>query len=259
MVLQDKCPPAGRLTGPRHGSCRRETGFGRGRQTSPGARSTQGESMPMWLGTMSEARRMPLAPARPLQVLQGGVAPQIGGDLVAVQGIGRGQGLGIAAFLLDAPRSRAALPDADQPEPGKTPAASGPTLRPGFCPGWRWAGRTSCPAGPTRHRPSWPSAPGAASTRGRGRSAPRLLRRRRPLSAPGSKTAVGPGPEKNFFSSSRIRSRPAQQPLQEFSQQQAPFFTDILQLPGQRIGKSQRRRSQHAIRFWLSGPNRRLA
>ena len=56
------------------------------------------------------------------QVLVRRFAAQVLSDPVVEQGVGRGHGVRIAAQLLDPLRRPAALPQADQPEPGEAPA-----------------------------------------------------------------------------------------------------------------------------------------
>ncbi len=65
---------------------------------------------------------MPRCQARLAQHLVGFLAAQVGGNIVAEQRIGRSDRLRVAAHLLDLLRSRAALPQADQPQAGDTPA-----------------------------------------------------------------------------------------------------------------------------------------
>ncbi len=54
---------------------------------------TQGESMPMWLGTMSLARRRPAAAARCLRSFVGVPAAEVFGDVVALERVGGGDGV----------------------------------------------------------------------------------------------------------------------------------------------------------------------
>ncbi len=79
---------------------------------------TQGESMPMWLGTMSLARRRPTAPARSRRLFVGEPAAEVFGDVVFLKRVGGGDGIVVAAQALDGPRGDASLPQADQPEAG---------------------------------------------------------------------------------------------------------------------------------------------
>ena len=85
---------------------------------------TQRESMPMWLGTMSLASRMPRCPGAVVQVAIGRLAAEVVGDAVVDQRVGRRDGVRVAAQLLDLLRGVAALPQADQPEAGEARAGA---------------------------------------------------------------------------------------------------------------------------------------
>ena len=65
---------------------------------------------------------MPRRAQRAREVVERVVAAEVGGDLVVEERIGRGDRLGVAHQLLDPPGGRAALPEADQPEPGEAAA-----------------------------------------------------------------------------------------------------------------------------------------
>ena len=77
---------------------------------------TQRESMPMWLGTMSLARRMPRCPGPVAQVRIGRLAAEVLGDVVVVERVRGGDRVGIAAHPLDPFGRRRALPQADEPQ-----------------------------------------------------------------------------------------------------------------------------------------------
>ncbi len=82
---------------------------------------TQLESMPMWLGTMSLASRIPRCAGPVAQVRVGRLATEVVGDPVVVERVGRGDGVGVAAHPLDPLRGLRALPQADEPQPGDAP------------------------------------------------------------------------------------------------------------------------------------------
>ena len=116
-----------------------------------GCSITQRESMPMWLGTMSRASRMPRDQARAFRLLERVLAAEVVGDPVVVQRVGRGDRLGVAAQLLDRLRRAAALPQPDQPEAGEARAGrAGRAPRRGSRRGGRCGGRTASRAGRAR-------------------------------------------------------------------------------------------------------------
>ncbi len=77
----------------------------------------------MWLGTMSDARRMPRCPRPVSQVRPGRLAAQVVCDAVVHQGVRGRDRLGVALELLDALGRVAALPEPDEPQPGESPVA----------------------------------------------------------------------------------------------------------------------------------------
>ena len=71
---------------------------------------TQRESMPMWLGTMSEASRTPRAQARCRRFAQARLAAEVVGDPVVVQRVRRRGRVRVAAPGLDPLRRAATAP-----------------------------------------------------------------------------------------------------------------------------------------------------
>ena len=191
-----------------------------------GCSTTQRESMPMWLGTMSLASRMPRAQRPVAQVGVGRLAAEVVGDPVVVQRVGGGDGIRVAAHPLD-PLRRGRL-RSHKPishRPGDAPAGQPVKLLVGDgVEGPDIPAVARATAGPARRTCSWPCRttlrhprrvrrevaparlpghPSSASRSGRGR--PRRVRPRSAASAPAS-----PRPGSRWRSPACRSARPGQ-------------------------------------------------
>ena len=172
VVLEDDADP---LVGREVGAAERVRRVGRlrQRQEPSGCSMTQRESMPMWLGTMSLASRMPRAHARSRRLPIRRLAAQVVGDAVVVERVGGRHRVRVAAHPLDPLRRERPLPEADQPEAGDAPARRARRApRRGSRRASGCRAHSGARAGRARRTCSWRSARAAASRRSRPRRPP---------------------------------------------------------------------------------------